>query len=120
MKSTKYILNNNTLWDYQHIQDILSAYAAEGWHLEKITNLYLKFRRGEPKAVRYEIIYSAPHRSTTPSPARRKKTWRPSAPKRAGSLPPPSPRFRSTAPRIPMPLRWRRMRCRNTGISAAI
>lgn len=59
MKSTKYILNNNTLWDYQHIQDILSAYAAEGWHLEKITNLYLKFRRGEPKAVRYEIIYSA-------------------------------------------------------------
>ena len=59
MKDTKYILNNNDLYDYHRLQEKLADYAAEGWHLEKITNLYLKFRRGEPKQVRYEVIYSA-------------------------------------------------------------
>ena len=56
MKDTKYILNNNDLYDYHRLQEKLADYAAEGWHLEKITNLYLKFRRGEPKQVRYEVI----------------------------------------------------------------
>ena len=59
MKDTKYILTNNDLYDYHRLQEKLTDYAAEGWHLEKITNLYLKFRRGEPKQVRYEIIYAA-------------------------------------------------------------
>ena len=59
MKDTKYILNNNDLYDYHRLQEKLTEYAAEGWHLEKITNLYWKFRWGEPKQVRYEIIYAA-------------------------------------------------------------
>lgn len=59
MKDTKYILNDNTLYDYHRIQEKLTRMAAEGWHLEKFTNLFWKFRRGEPKEVRYEITYSA-------------------------------------------------------------
>ena len=56
MKETKYILSNNDIFAYHHLQDKLTRYAAQGWHLEKISNLYMKFRRGEPKTVRYEVI----------------------------------------------------------------
>ena len=59
MKDTKYILNDTDLFDYHRLQEKLTHHAAEGWHLEKVTNFYLKFRRGEPKTVRYEVIYSA-------------------------------------------------------------
>lgn len=59
MKETKYILSNNDIFAYHHLQDKLTRYAAQGWHLEKISNLYMKFRRGEPKTVRYEVIYNA-------------------------------------------------------------
>lgn len=59
MKNVKYILNDNNFYDYQRLQEKLTRFAAEGWHLEKVTNLLLKFRRGEPKQVRYEITYSA-------------------------------------------------------------
>ena len=59
MKNVKYILNDNDLYDYHRIQEKLTRLAAEGWHLEKITNIFWKLRRGEPKQVRYEIIYSA-------------------------------------------------------------
>ena len=59
MKDVKYILGDNILCDYQRIQEKLTRMAAKGWHLEKFTNLYWKFRRGEPKQVRYEVTYSA-------------------------------------------------------------
>ena len=56
---TKYLLFNNDFYDYHRIQEKLARYAADGWHLEKITNLYWKFRYGAPETVRYEVIYSA-------------------------------------------------------------
>ena len=59
MKKVKYILNNDTLYDYHRIQKKLTRMAAQGWHLEKISGILWKFRRGEPKAVLYDIIYSA-------------------------------------------------------------
>lgn len=59
MKNTKFLLNDIDLYDYHRIQEKLTALAAEGWHLQKLTNLYWKLRRGEPKAVRYEVTYSA-------------------------------------------------------------
>lgn len=59
MKNVKYILNDNNLYDYHRLQEKLTRFAADGWHLEKITNIFWKFRRGEKKQVRYEIIYSA-------------------------------------------------------------
>ena len=58
MENVKYILNDNDLYDYHRTQEKLSRMAAEGWHLEKITHFLWKFRRGEPKQVRYEITYS--------------------------------------------------------------
>lgn len=59
MRNVKYILNDNDLYDFQRIQEELTRRAAEGWHLEKVTHFLWKFRRGEPKAVRYEIICTA-------------------------------------------------------------
>lgn len=59
MKNVKYILNDNDPYDYHRLQEKLTRFAAEGWHLEKISNLMMKFRRGKPKQVRYEITYAA-------------------------------------------------------------
>lgn len=59
MKNVKYILNDNNLYDYHRLQEKLTRFAADGWHLEKISNCFWKFRRGEKKQVRYEIIYAA-------------------------------------------------------------
>lgn len=59
MKDTKYILMDTAGFDYHQLQQKLTRLAAEGWHLEKPGNFLWKFRRGAPKAVRYEIIYSA-------------------------------------------------------------
>ena len=59
MKDTKYILMDTAGYDYHQLQQKLCALAAEGWYLEKVGNFLWKFRRCEPKAVRYEIIYSA-------------------------------------------------------------
>lgn len=58
MKDTKYRLMDAYLYDYPYIQQQLSDQAASGWHLEKIGGILWKFRRGEPKTVRYEVTYS--------------------------------------------------------------
>lgn len=59
MKDTKYILMDTACYDYHLLHRKLAKLAAEGWHLEKPGNFLWKFRRGAPKAVRYEVIYSA-------------------------------------------------------------
>lgn len=60
MKDTKLQLLDITLYDYQYLQNHLTGMAAKGWHLEKLVGMYFwKFRRGEPKRVRYEVIYSS-------------------------------------------------------------
>lgn len=58
MKDTKYIFMDTACFDYHRLQEKLTRLAASGWHLEKPGNFTWKFRRGEPKAVRYEIIFS--------------------------------------------------------------
>ena len=58
MKDTKYRLVDAYLYDYPYIQKQLTDQAAQGWHLEKIGGILWKFRRGEPKQVRYEVTYS--------------------------------------------------------------
>ena len=58
MKDVKYIAFDAPLYDYQTIEEKLTQLAAEGWHPEKVGNLLWKFRRGEPKAVRYAVIYA--------------------------------------------------------------
>lgn len=58
MKDVKYRLIDAYLYDYPYIQQQLSDQAAAGWHLEKAGSILWKFRRGEPKQVRYEVTYS--------------------------------------------------------------
>ena len=63
MKDVKYIAFDAPLYDYHTIEEKLTRLAAEGWHPEKVGTLFWKFRRGEPKQVRYAITY-APSAST--------------------------------------------------------
>lgn len=58
MKAVTYKLFDTTLYDYTLIEERLTRLAAQGWHLEKVGTLAWKFRRGEPKAVRYAVTYA--------------------------------------------------------------
>ena len=58
MKDVTYRLIDAYLYDYPYIERFLTNQAAKGWHLEKAGTLLWKFRRGEPKNVRYEVTYS--------------------------------------------------------------
>ena len=58
MRNVKYKLIDTLLYDYSLIEEKLTKLAAQGWHLEKIGALAWKFRRGEPKQVRYAVTYA--------------------------------------------------------------
>ena len=58
MKDVKYKLIDTLLYDYALIEEKLTKLSAEGWHLEKLGTLAWKFRRGEPKQVRYAVTYA--------------------------------------------------------------
>ena len=58
MKNVKYIAFDAPLYDYQTIEEKLTRLAAEGWHPEKVGTILWKFRRGEPKQVRYAVTFA--------------------------------------------------------------
>ncbi|MBR5294729.1 MAG: DUF2812 domain-containing protein, partial [Oscillospiraceae bacterium] len=58
MKNTKYMVIDAQLYDYAYVEEKLTRLAAEGWHLETVGNMLWKFRRGEPKAVRYAVTFA--------------------------------------------------------------
>ena len=58
MKDVKYKLFDTLMYDYSLIEQKLTRLSAEGWHLEKVGTLAWKFRRGQPKAVRYAVTYA--------------------------------------------------------------
>ena len=58
MKNTKYTVIDAQLYDYAYVEEKLTRLAAEGWHLETVGNMLWKFRRGEPKAVRYAVTFA--------------------------------------------------------------
>ena len=58
MKNTKYMVIDAQLYDYAYVEEKLTRLAAEGWHLESAGNMLWKFRRGEPKAVRYAVTFA--------------------------------------------------------------
>lgn len=58
MKDVKYKLIDTLLYDYSLIEEKLMKLSIQGWHLEKIGTLAWKFRRGEPKQVRYAVTYA--------------------------------------------------------------
>ena len=59
MKDVTYRLIDAYLYDYPYIEHLLTEQAANGWHLERARSALWKFRRGEPKNVRYEVTYSS-------------------------------------------------------------
>ena len=58
MKNTKYMIIDALIYDYAYLEEKLTRLAAEGWHLEKVGTMLWKFRRGEPRAVRYAVTYA--------------------------------------------------------------
>ena len=58
MKDTKYTIIDSSLYDYAYVEEKLTSLAAEGWHLHTVGTLLWKFRRGEPKAVRYAVTFA--------------------------------------------------------------
>lgn len=58
MKNRKRRFVNFNLYDYQGVEEHLSAMAAKGWRLEKAGNQLWTYRRAEPAKVRYAVTYS--------------------------------------------------------------
>ncbi len=68
MKNVKYRWNTFQLYDYQGVENHLSAMAAKGWRLEKAGSGLWKYRRAEPAKVRYAVTYSAGASQFDPGP----------------------------------------------------
>lgn len=74
MKSTKYRTENLLLYDYEHVEEHLSAMAAKGWRLESIGARLWKYRRAEPAKVRYAVTYIQDASQFNPGPTERQQT----------------------------------------------
>lgn len=57
MKNRIRRMESFNLYDYQGVEEHLSAMAAKGWRLEKTANLRWTYRRAEPGRVRYAVTY---------------------------------------------------------------
>ena len=53
----KYELNNFEPYQFTDIRDHLEAMALRGWRLERMERYFLVYRRGEPKPVRYALVF---------------------------------------------------------------
>ena len=56
MKNTKITLIPASLFRHSRIEAYLEKKAAEGWLLEAATGMFFRFRRMEPKKLRYEVV----------------------------------------------------------------
>ena len=56
------------LYDYQGVEEHLSAMAAKGWRLEKANNSLWTYRRTAPAQVRYAVTYSPELSQFDPGP----------------------------------------------------
>ena len=68
MKNRKRRFVNFNLYDYQAVEEHLSAMAARGWRLEKAGNQIWTYRRAEPAKVRYAVTYSPSLSQFDPGP----------------------------------------------------
>ena len=68
MKNRKRRFVNFSLYDYQGVEEHLSAMAAKGWRLEKAGNALWKYRRAEPASLRYAVTYNAGASQFNPGP----------------------------------------------------
>ena len=68
MNDVNYRFNTFCLYDYQGVEEHLSAMAAKGWRLERAGNTFWKYRRAEPAKVRYAVTYSDSASQFNPGP----------------------------------------------------
>lgn len=68
MRSTKYRMENLTLYDYRRVEEHLSTMAAKGWRLESVGARLWKYRRAEPARVRYAVTYIPDASQFNPGP----------------------------------------------------
>lgn len=54
-KNTKYVIYNFLSYEYRHIEDYLEEMALKGWILSDIKGYFLKFKRSEPRSLKYSV-----------------------------------------------------------------
>lgn len=74
MKESKRCFETLALFDYQGVEEHLSAMAARGWRLEKIGTWFWTYRRAEPAQVRYAVTYSPDGSPFNPRPTQGQET----------------------------------------------
>lgn len=68
MRQTKHVMTQICFYDRTGIQKMLEKQAAKGWMLESIGQLCWKYRRIEPKSVRFAVTYYADASMFDPKP----------------------------------------------------
>lgn len=76
MRQTKYILPSFAFYDRTGIQNYLEKQAEKGWLLESAGNFRWKFRRIEPKKLRFAVSYFSHADLYDPAPSEEEETFR--------------------------------------------
>ena len=76
MRNTKYIFSNFTFYDRTGIQAYLEAQAEKGWLLEKADTFLWRFRRMEPRKLRFAVVYFPKADVYDPEPGEEEQTFR--------------------------------------------
>lgn len=71
MKERKYEINRYALYDYQEIEEHLSAMAAKGWIIEHMNQLVWRYRRIEPQEMEFSVTYDLERNLYEPIPSER-------------------------------------------------
>ena len=72
----KYELNNFEPYQFTDIRDHLEAMALRGWRLERMERYFLVYRRGEPKPVRYALVFHPEMGYLEPAPTPEGEVYR--------------------------------------------
>lgn len=72
---TKYTSNLYSFYDVTGMKLQLEHQAEKGWFLDKITNNFWRYRKGEPKKVSYAVSYYAKASLFEPQPSEEQKTF---------------------------------------------
>lgn len=72
----KYELNHYIPCQFADIRDHLEAMALRGWRLERMERYFLVYRRGEPKSVRYALVFHPEMGYLEPAPTSEGEVYR--------------------------------------------
>ena len=69
MRKYKYLIAQFTFYDRTGIRKLLEEQAEKGWLLDKVTNYAWRFRRIEPKKIRFAVTYFPKASAYDPGPS---------------------------------------------------